>query len=283
MIQKDELMHLSLSHDMLAITIQEDSKTFYYLQNIADKNFQKKIGRKEKMIIFKEQDEVVQRRYFLKLISKIYLRKTGNTEQAHIIENAIDKSIKISLLKSNQVLQKMNINLSIEDNYAVIFNMGSHNTLFASYLKSYFKDHLVRILPKNGTITLYPNSDITVRLLEKLLDQKELFGCFVEFSYIQEDLLAYKKSFVAKRAKRSRHNALFSLLEEYFGILGCKVEDSFEIIRRNYLSLVKKYHPDSCGLYDGDLHVKYVAKFQEVQNAYEMLKMHFKHADVQIA
>ena len=64
-------MHLSLSHDMLAITIQEDSKTFYYLQNIADKNFQKKIGRKEKMIIFKEQDEVVQRRYFLKLISKI--------------------------------------------------------------------------------------------------------------------------------------------------------------------------------------------------------------------
>ena len=36
-------MHLSLSHDMLAITIQEDSKTFYYLQNIADKNFQKKL------------------------------------------------------------------------------------------------------------------------------------------------------------------------------------------------------------------------------------------------
>jgi len=273
-------MHLSLSHDMLALTIEEDSKTFYYFQNIADKNFQKKIGRKDKMIIFKEQDELVQRRYFLKLVSKIYLRKTGNSEQAHIIENAIDKSIKISLLKSNQVLQKMNINIAIEDNYAVVFHMGSHNTLFASYLKSYFKDHLVRIRPKNGTITLYPNSDVTVRLLEKLLDQKELFGCFVEFSYILEDLLAYKKSFVAKRAKRSRHNALFSLLEEYFGILGCKMEDSFEIIRRNYLSLVKKYHPDSCGLYDGDLHVKYVAKFQEVQNAYEMLKMHFKHADV---
>lgn len=74
-------------------------------------------------------------------------------------------------------------------------------------------------------ITLYPNSDITVRLLEKLLEQKELFGCFVEFSYEMEEFIAYKKSFVAKRAKRSRHNALFSLLEEYFGVLGCKVED----------------------------------------------------------
>lgn len=276
-------MHLSLSHDMLALTIQEDSKTFYFLQNIADKNFQKKIGRKDKMIIFKEQDEVVQRRYFLKLISKIYLRKTGDIENASIIENAIDKSIKISLLKSNQVLQKMSINVSIEDNYAVIFHMGSHNTLFASYLKSYFKDHLVRIRPKNGTITLYPNSDQTVSLLEKLFEQKELFGCFVQFYYANESFLAYKKSLMSRKTRRTCHNALFSLLEEYFGILGCKVEDSFEIIRRNYLSLVKKYHPDSCGLSDGDLHGKYVAKFQEVQNAYEMLKMHFRNVEVKIA
>ncbi len=77
------------------------------------------------MIIFKEQDEVVQRRYFLKLISKIYLRKTGNTEQAHIIENAIDKSIQNIPFKIQSSSQKMNINLSIEDSYAVIFDLGS--------------------------------------------------------------------------------------------------------------------------------------------------------------
>lgn len=270
-------MHLSMSHDMLAITIQEDSKTFYYLQNIADKHFSKKIGRKEKMIIFKEQDEYVQRRYFLKLLSKIYLRQNGDEEQAHLIESSLDKSIKISLLKSNQVLQKMRIHLTIEDNYAVLFDLGSHNTLFASYLKSYFKDHLVRIRPKNGTITLYPNSDQTALLLEKLLIQKELFGCYVEFSYDEKSYEAYKKTLLAKKARRSRHNALFSLLEEYFGVLCCKMEDSFEMIRHNYLCLVKKYHPDSCGLYDGDLHVKYVAKFQEIQNAYEMLRVHFQH------
>lgn len=276
-------MHLSMTHDMLAITIQEDAKTFYYLQNIADKNFRKKIGRKEKMIIFKDADELVQRRYFLKLVSKIYFRKTGNDEQAKLIENSFDKSIKISLLKPNQLLQKMHINVSIEDNYVVVFNLGSHNSLFASYLKSYFKDHLVRIRPKNGTITLYPNSEQTIMLLDKLFAQKELFGCFVEFNYALESYQIYKRALMARKARRNRHNALFSLLEEYFGVLGCKIEDSFETIRRNYLSLVKKYHPDSCGLYDGDLHVKYVAKFQEVQNAYEMLRMHFKNVDVKIA
>ena len=276
-------MNLSLSHDMLAISIQEDAKTFYYLQNLADKNFQKKIGRKNKVIIFKHEDELPQRRYFLKLLSKIFLRKTGDEQKAHVIENATDKSIKLSLFKSNQVLQKMHIDISIEDNYAVVFHLGMHQPLFTSYLKNYFKDHLVRIRPKTATLTLYPNADITAHLLHKLLSQKELFGCFVAFKYDEKVLASYTKSLLSKKIRRSHHNALFSLLEEYFGVLGCRAEDSFEIIRQNYLRLVKKYHPDSCGLYDGDLHVKYIAKFQEIQNAYEMLKMHFREKEVLIA
>lgn len=272
-------MNVSITCDVLSITIQEDSKTFYYLQNLADKHFSKKIGRKEKMIIFSVQDEVIQRRYFLKLISKIYARQTGDSVHAKLIENAIDKTIKISLVKSNQVLQKMNIRVTIEDNYAVMFDLGSHNTLFASYLKSYFRDFLVRIRPKNGTITLYPNGAPTVALLDKLFIQKELFGCYVEFQYDVKVFEAYKKALFGSRTKRPQYNGLFTLLEEYFRILGCKVEDSFEIIRRNYLSLVKKYHPDSCGQNESN----YVAKFQEVQNAYEMLRVHFKHSSLQSA
>ncbi len=273
-------MNLSLSHDMLAISIQEDAKTFYYLQNLADKNFQKKIGRKNKVIIFKDDKELIQRRYFLKLLSKIYVRKTGDIQKASVIEAALDKSIKLSLFKSNQVLQKMTIGVSVEDNYAIVFHLGTHQPLFTTYLKNYFKDHLVRIRPKHGTLTLYPNADITAHLLRKLLLQKELFGCFVEFTYDEKSVSSYTKSLVSRKIRRSHHTALFCLLEEYFGVLGCRVEDSFDVIRQNYLRLVKKYHPDSCGLYDGDLHVKYLAKFQEIQNAYEMLKTHFREKEV---
>lgn len=268
---------------MLAVTIQEDSKTFYYLQNLADKNFQKKIGRKNKTIIFKQNSELVQRRYFLKLLSKIYFRKTQDITNANIIESAIDKSIKISLIKPNQLLQQVSINMIIEDNYAVVFSMGVHNTLLVSYLKNYFKDHLVRFRPKNNTITLYPNSAQTVKLIEKLILQKELLGCFVDFKYNFEEFLTYKKSLMGKNIRRSHHNALFSLLEEYFSVLGCKIEDSFETIRSNYLKLVKTYHPDSCVLSSNDLHVNYVKKFQDIQYAYEMIKIHYKNGQMKIA
>lgn len=276
-------MQISLSQEMLAITIEEDPKTFYFLQNLADKNFQKKIGRKNKTIIFKEHDEVVQRRYFLKLVSKLYQKKTQDTQCATLIENAIDKTIKISLLKSNQLLQHMNIRMEIEDNYAVVFYMGTHNTLFASYLKNYFKDHLVRVRPKNNTITLYPNSEQTIRLIEKLLLQKEMLGAFINFEYNVESFVTYKKSIAGKKVRRNHQNALFSLLEEYFCILGCKAEDTFEAVRSSYLKLVKQYHPDTLGTNHGALHVSYLKKFQEIQYAYEMVKVHYKNEKVKIA
>ncbi len=272
-------MNLSLSHDMLAVSIQEDAKTFYYLQNLADKNFRKKIGRKNKVIIFKDEHEIIQRRYFLKLLSKIFLRQTGDSEKAHVIENALDKSIKLSLFKSNQLLQKITIDLRIEDNYAIVFHLGTHQPLFTNYLKAYFKDHLVRIRPRNASCIVYPNGAQTAHLLDKLLLQKELFGCFVEFYYDENSVTSFTKSLVSRKIRRSHHGALFSLLEEYFGVLGCQVEDSFDIIRYKYLQLVKKYHPDSCGIEDETLHVKYSEKFQEVQNAYEMLKMHFREQE----
>ena len=276
-------MNVSLSHDMLALCIEEDAKTFYYLQNLANKHFQKKIGRKNKVIIFKDEQEVTQRRYFLKLLSKIYLRKTGDSEQSSIIENAMDKSIKLTLLKQNQVLQKMSIDISIEDNYAVVFHLKTHQPLFTNYLKMYFKDHLVRIRPKMATLTLYPNGAITAQLLHKLLEQKELFGCFVSFCYDNKVLHSYTKSLESRKIRRSHHNALFSLLEEYFGVLGCKMEDSFEEIRKNYLRLVKQYHPDSCDTQHATLQLNYATKFQEIQNAYEMLKTHFKEYEAMTA
>ncbi len=272
-------MNLSLSNDMLAISIQEDAKTFYYLQNLADKNFQKKIGRKNKVIIFKDDKELIQRRYFLKLLSKIFLRQTGDADKAVIIENALDKSIKLSLFKSNQLLQKMDINVAIEDNYAIIFSLGTHQPLFTSYLKNYFKDHLVRIRPRNATFIVYPNGEITAQLLNKLLLQKELFGSFVQFNYDNKSLNAYTASLISRKIRRSHHSALFSLLESYFGVLGCQAEDSFDVIRHHYLQLVKKYHPDTCNACDENLHVKYKTKFQEIQNAYEMLKIHFREQE----
>ena len=272
-------MQISFSSEMLAVTLEDDASTFYHLQNTIEKNFSKRIGRKDKTILFKQEDEEVQRRYFLKLIDKIYRRKNELfCEKTSIdIKKALDKTIKITHLKSNQLQQQLKITMKIEDNYAVIFDIGSKNSVLVSYLRNYFKNHLIKYRLKNNTVTLYPHSNNTAKLLEKLLNQKELIGCYVDFSYDINDFLVYKKSLTKKMDRRKKFNALFSLLEEFYEVLECKADDSFETIRKNYLTLVKQYHPDTISHTNPSLASHYSDKFQTIQHAYEMIKVHFEH------
>lgn len=272
-------MQISFSHEMLAITIQDNAKVFYHLQNIIERNFSKRIGRKDKTIVFKQEDESVQRRYFLKLISKMYRKsdKFFKESTSAEIENAIDKSIKITHLKSNQLQQQLKITMNIEDNYAIVFNLGSNNSILVTYLKNYFKGHLVKYKLKNHTVTIYPQSQNTFTLLEKIIIQKEIIGCYVNFKYDSNEVLVYKQTLTQKLNKKRKFNALFSLLQEYYEVLGCTYKDDFYEIRKNYIRLVKMYHPDTLANENKPLEAHYIEKFQTIQNAYEMIKVHFDH------
>jgi len=272
-------MQISFSHNILAVTIEDDAKTFYHIQNIIEKNFSKKIGKKDKIIVFKQEDESVQRRYFLKLINKLYKKKNKflNKKIMQSIENSTDKNIKITHLKSNQLQQQLTINIRIEDNYAVIFELEENNSILITYLKNYFKGHLVKYRLKNNTVTIYPYSEVTPKLLEKLFNQKEIIGCYIDFSYNIDEFIAYKKSLIKKVERKKKFNALFALLEEFYDVLNCEADDSFETIRKNYLKLVKQYHPDAISHKNPSLASHYTNKFQTIQRAYEMIKVHFEH------
>ncbi|MFK5881881.1 MAG: DnaJ domain-containing protein [Sulfurospirillum sp.] len=269
-------MQISYSRDMIAVTIQEDSKTFYFLQNLIEKHFRKKIGKKEKIIVFKESDEKVQRRYFLKLISKIYKRKNTNTNKKELekIKNSYNKNIKLSLLKANQITQHVNIKIKIEDNYVILLHFETNFSILVTYLKNYFKNHLISYRSKTRIMTIYPNSNKTVELLENLLVQRELLGSFVNFNFNPDEIETYKLVLNEKKSRKNRYFALFNLLEDYYNVLGCKKVDSFGVIRERYLKLVKQYHPDRLGISNLSLKSYYNKKFQEIQYAYEMLKIH---------
>ena len=74
-------MRVTFGTNMIMFDIYEDENTFYYLQNLSEKNFSKKIGQKNKIIIFKSDNEEIQRRYFLKLVTKIFKRKNKNYDE----------------------------------------------------------------------------------------------------------------------------------------------------------------------------------------------------------
>ncbi|MDX1808124.1 MAG: DnaJ domain-containing protein [Sulfurospirillaceae bacterium] len=272
-------MQISYSHGLITIDIEEDAKTFYFLQNLAEKNFSKKIGKKSKIIIFKQDEESVQRRYFLKLISKIYASQSQKPKNSEVenIKNSYDKNIKISLIKSNQILQCVNIDINIEDDYTMTFKLDTNNTILISYLRNYFKNHISHYSSKDKTLNIEPYSSRTARLLEKLLEQKELLGSFIEFNYDKNQYEGYKVFLENKEHNDLINNSLFQILEEHYKVLGCTKKDSFKTIRQKYLKLVKRYHPDTLNSTSTFLNKCYTKKFYNIQNAYKIIKMHFEH------
>lgn len=268
-------MQLTFTPDLCSIFLKDET-TYYRLQQIIDKHFPHRVGRKDKIILFPKEDELHQRRYFLKLISKLY-QKNQNQKKDEVakLEGSLNKILKFSLLQSGALMPHLNIKLLFENDGAILFKLESNNRLLISYLKNYFKDHLIQYRLKTHTLTLFPNSYDTFKQLEKLVGNSKHLGWIINFHFKKEDLSLLEKRLKNKNGRKRRLNSLYGLLEEYFALLGCSAKDSFEKIRKQYLALVKQYHPDMNSYRSKELTSLYREKFENIQIAYEMIKTYY--------
>ena len=77
---------------------------------------------------------------------------------------------------------------------------------------------------------------------------------------------------VIQNKSLKKKTAPFSPLQNDYRILGARMEESLQSIRKKYLALVKQYHPDALNksLKNKPL---YIQKFQQIQEAYERIKV----------
>lgn len=75
----------------------------------------------------------------------------------------------------------------------------------------------------------------------------------------------------------SRHSFSFATkeerkMEQNYLILDSRLGDDFSLVRKKYLQLVKKYHPDNVFLADYEVKQTYHQKFIQVQNAFDAIR-----------
>ncbi len=259
--------------------IFEQNSTYYYLQNVIDRNFSNKIGRKNKIIIFPVEEEEVQRKYLLKLVAKNYKKQNQSISEEEIkkLKSSYNSTIKLSLELKNQILPDLQIDVRFDDTQAIIFSLQNHNRLFVSYLKNYFKDHLLQYRLRTKTITIFPNSEQTLLRLQKLFSKREHMAWYASFKYDLNSYNLFCDYWFRKQRRKNRFKSLNSILEEYFQTLGCSSFDSYQQVRHRYLQLAKMYHPDRHSSTKGrEVVAYYTEKFEKIQTAYEILKAYFK-------
>lgn len=264
--------------DKISLTFEQNS-TYYYLQNVIDRNFNNKIGRKNKIIIFPIEEEEVQRKYLLKLVAKIYKKQEPNVTEEDVkkLKNSFNSTIKLTLELKNQILPDLKIAVRFDDTQAIIFSLQNHNRLFVSYLKNYFKDHLLQYRLRTKTVTVFPNSDRTLLRLQKLFTQREHMAWYISFEYDLRSYNMFADYWFKKHQRKRRFKSLGGIMEEYFEALGCTSADSYQKVRHRYLQLAKMYHPDRHSNKKGTALITYYReRFEKVQTAYEILKAYFQ-------
>lgn len=267
---------MKIKQGLKSLNIMTDNLQIYYsLQNLIEKNFKKSIGKKNKIIIFADDDELHQRKYLLKFIAKFYEQHNPKAKERFlkIIKNSYEKSLKLTLIKENELIANVNIKISFKQD--ILLKLESSNKLLVSYLLNYFSGTKADYIQAKNHIKITPKDKDFMQKFENLLQKKEHLNWNIEFSYNKIELENYKAAFLSPKKTR-QFNALENLLEEYFEICGCKKGDSFSMVRQSYLTLAKIYHPDRHQSSSFKMQEYYRQKFEHLKLAYELIKSYFE-------
>ncbi|WP_169974554.1 MULTISPECIES: adenylosuccinate lyase [unclassified Campylobacter] len=255
-----------------------DSKLFCELQSVMKKNFSKTLGHKDKVISFYDENELVQRRYFFKFISKLY-EKANNQELD--IKFAEYKTIKLLYKQQNS----LKIIISAEVKFAknkVNFSFKKPNSLFISYIAQKFKNSEIFTDENQKSLTIIIKDSTEAKGLDELFEKNEHMYFSVSFNYKQIEFAKFKREINIQNSQKfvRRFSALAELFNEHFKTLECETDSSFGRVRSRYLELVKIYHPDRHAGKSAKIQDEYRMKFEKIQNAYESLKPYFKEQEI---
>lgn len=254
--------------------ITDDATLFGEIREIMYKNFASTLHSRGKVISFYDQNELVQRRYFLKFIKKIALKHTGTEPKLNFAEH---KTLKLSYRAQNSLSQLLFIDIDFiaQD---VVFTLNSAPKIFVNYLKQVFKDTAAKYNETTNTLSMRFCSQAEFDALDELISKKEHGKFSVHFRYEKAKLQKAKNrvnSTTSGSFTRCFY-ALASVLENEFKILGCEIDANFESVRAAYLKMVKMYHPDRHMQKSERIKSEYREHFEKVQHAWESLKPFFK-------
>ncbi len=142
--------------------------------------------------------------------------------------------------------------------------------------------HVSHTLSKNFSKTFWVNETLINLPSHKEMQKRKEFLISLYYTCAQasqthnmaflQKLIALHDKPIKVVQKRSQKPVIANIipLERYYTLLNAHHEESLQSIRKKYLHLAKAYHPDHhTGADNSSL---YTLKFQQIQEAYEMIK-----------
>ncbi|KAA6224755.1 MULTISPECIES: adenylosuccinate lyase [unclassified Campylobacter] len=252
----------------------DDISLFHYFKDLIIKNFSKVVGRKDKVFSFFDESEIPQRRYFLKLLNQKF-KKLSN-ENIENLNDAHLKTFKLNFKQENMLKPMLFIKVSFAQQN-ILMKLSSNEKIFLTYMRNYFKNHLVEYDESTKIAMLKYNDEITFELFEAFADESEHLKYCVDFCIDSKEYKDFRDNIHKKENMKWKFNALAKLFNNYFNILECTPQNDLSEIRQKYLVMVKLYHPDFHQDKSAIEKAYCREQFEKIQIAYDNLKALYKN------
>lgn len=266
---------MDITHTLESLSIKTyDDKLFCELKELINKNFKKTISSKGKIISFYDENEIPQRKYFLKFIKCIYEKQNNSQLNINFAEY---KTIKLNYMQTNTLSKIIQASIFFEKD-EVIFKTNKSENVFFSYITQSFKDNEFKLNENKTRLNLKIKSEKDFLNLKTLIYKKEHLNFLIDFKFDKDSFDKFERNYKVHKSSKfiNRFSALANLLEENFKILNCNTNSNLDDVRESYLELVKIYHPDRHSNKSNNIKNVYRKKFEQIQQAYESLKSFFK-------
>lgn len=252
----------------------DDVSIFCYFKDLITKNFSKVIGRKNKIFSFFEENEIPQRRYFLKLLDRKYNQFAN--ESIENLKDAHFKTFRLNLQQSNALKPVLGIRVDFGGKN-IFMQLSSNEKIFISYMRNYFKEHFESYNEGTFILTLRYQNENTFELFELFADESEHLKYSVNFEIDTQAYRNFRQNIHNGENMKWKFNALAKLFGNYFSTLECTPQNDLSEIRQKYLILVKLYHPDF-QYNKSSIEKAYCREqFEKIQIAYDNLKALYRN------
>lgn len=266
---------IQIVQNLASISVNtDDISAFHYFKDLIKKNFSKVLGKKYKIFSFFEENEIPQRKYFLKLLQK---RCTDEGEgDIHGLAQCYHKTFKLNFKQENTLKPVIFVEVCF-DSAGIVLKLSANERLFVRYIEQFFKYHDLEYNELSQTLLIPYKDDSTIVLFEQFASANEHLKYCVDFSIDEDNYKEFKQKMAQKQGNKWKFNALAKLFSSYFQILECTPENNLNQIRQKYLVLVKLYHPDSHHGKSRSEVAHNREQFEKIQVAYDNLKALYKH------
>lgn len=263
-------MRLSLSTSCITLSISENSHNYSEITTLLA-SFSKSFWINNTLINLATKKELWSRKKFLLDLYKrcsLYSKK-HNGHFLKKLMDAHDKPIKLIVKETTTPVKQVKISLK---NINRILHVKFDND--EKFMFWYFINHFKKFNPnykiekKEIRISMI-NKELEKKLY-KFLSQENILGNHMVYEYKKIELLIlFNKKYSYKYANNTLENAS---LEYHYKILNVKGSDSTKEIRKQYIRLAKRFHPDHQGHLKPHEAKLNISRFHKIQKAYETIK-----------